>query len=354
MNFLCSWVKLYIVLFPVVHASDPSTKHADNNDHIVDDKVLKFRMEVPFEVPTHLLGQGFLILSNMEVRQYLPAEDIYVKSIEFIGVTVNSEPVPFHLDVYKDEEHDQFRDDVPYIYHHTNLHTGQQGIAVERSSIHVNGAIAPGTHPKKTSYEPYGFRFRPDTYLFQCLNVYNLTPKTETYFVAWDVEYQLVVQSSEEAKKIGSIRVEDTKPLVAAMMKHKRLPVHSEIGMDYVLTDTVRVTQDVLMVSLLLHKHPWNHKTEFFDENGVSFYSYGNIPGDGEKLHWIDPFVIKKDHYFTVVINANASFKSDLRTPVVITLMFVRQDGYDRIESRDGLLDYTLDVECLNCYDTGE
>jgi len=355
MNFLFSWVKLYIVLFPVVHAWNPSTKDADGNDHSVDDKVLKFRMEVPFEVPPHSIEDGMLILTNMDARQWLPVEDIYVRAIEFIGVTVNSELIPFHTDVYADEEHEHFRDDVRYTFHHTSLHTGRQSVAPGNTNIHNNGVIATGTHPHNNSYESYGFRFRPDTYFFQCLNVYNLTPKPETFLVTWDIEYQIVVQSEKESKEIATIRERDTKPIVAAMVKYKRLPIGSKLGMDYVMTENIRTTQDVLLVSLFLHKHPWNRKTEIFDENGVSFFSFGDIPGDDEKLHWIDPIVIKKNHYFTIVINGNASFEEDLHTPTLVTFMFVRQDGSDRMESRDQLLEgSTLNVECLNCYNAGE
>jgi len=331
---------------------------SDLQDDQVGITVADGLFKAPFEVPFNIdpkLHHRLDIKLEYEGRNYLPDENIFIKTINFKGVKVNDEWIPFHVDAYEDEEETIFKKGLKYSYHHTAIHTGHQNVLKyeeEQVEFHRNGPLAAGTHPHSTSYQPYGIHLEPETRLFLCMHGYNLSNETATFISVWDVEFQLV----EERKSVytNSITEQEMKPIVSTFV-HAHLMGEAIVNTDYVITIHARVRKHAFLVGVLFHNHPWAHDVQAFDEDGVAFWSHDETHNDDGKVIWYDmPIEFKADHEFTVVIKGSAGFKTDLKTPAAFGFLMILGDGSDRIESSpQELLAYTQVQECLSCFNTG-
>ena len=305
----------------------------------VETVVLSFR--VP---PT----KGFRIMEDRNARRLLPPNDIFIKKMTFVGVEVDGERIPFHNEIYEDEEETKIKEGILYSFHHTTFHQGHQGKSPAMwDEFHNNPPFVLGTHPHTTDYGKYGIRVRSDTNIIACNHPMNHSPDVKVFDSIWRVEYidvdetKNLQRASSTAETEAAYPAEALQPLVVSWF-HVAMPRGAKVGEHYAMNLDMTFHKDVEVVGVLYHHHPWARQMDVYDTHDTLIYSHDGTPvNDGSIDFYDEPVPVTAGNTVKFAIQARAGFETDLSTPTAIHLFTKVGDGSDRIETQPAEL-YTV------------
>lgn len=153
-----------------------------------------------YTVPAHTTT--WKIITQDDIRGFLPKEDILITGYHFLGLSANGEPVLEHTSAYdgKGYELKNIPPTIELSYHHASIHTSmplQWGIHANAIIFHGLGAVDEGV-----SYAPYGIRLRPRDQLRACVKVINRKAEAVTLFYHTKVAYEVLHQPESDARAL--------------------------------------------------------------------------------------------------------------------------------------------------------
>jgi hypothetical protein len=289
----------------------------------------------PFVVPPTQGGYKAVFETNS--RLSFPEGDILVSEITFVGVKCNGKNIPYHAHNMHLAETSEL------VFHHSILHQGSlddleswQHFKPEDNSTWSHGAIMYGTTPKRTSFEPYGIRMRPESPIFTCIHAKNMMDVEVVFVAEWAVEYEMIDEDSDKERSLVtgwfSLPPINPAPLQPGQKKPNRVLIEN---------DLVMVTNAKLK-GWILHHHGWLHELVVKVENKIVFRISMDdpdhpLPDNDDTVHWISPHkgeggvALAKNQSIQIEVVAENPV-DHLVGPMGLSLYFTCDDGMDILE----------------------